>query len=279
MAAWLARDGKHEVILCSRRPLAELSVETPKETFVVRPQVFTDPADVPPVDWVLVATKTYDAAASAKWFPRLCSPGAAVAVLQNGVEHVERFAPYVPVERIVPVLIYCPAERTSPTHLRQRAGAKLIAPDDVRGREFAALFAGTGVTAATTLDWKSEAWAKLCLNAAGVLNALLLQPAAIFHEEPMAEVARDIMRECLAVGRAEGAVLDDAVMEEVLQRFRSNPRDSVHSLHADQLAGRPTEIEARNGVVIRLGEKHGIRTPCNRMAVTLLKKLARAAAE
>jgi 2-dehydropantoate 2-reductase len=31
------------------------------------------------------------------------------------------------------------------------------------------------------------------------------------------------------------------------------------------------EIETRNGVIVRLGEKHGIATPLNRMAVALLK--------
>lgn len=273
MAGWLARDGKHEVIVCGRRPLSELTIETSRETFVVRPRVFTDPKAVPTVEWVLVATKAYDAAATAAWLPRLCAQGAAVAVLQNGVEHRERFAAQVPAERVVPVLIYCPAERTSPAHFRQRAGAKLLVPDDARSREFTALFAGTGIEASVTADWKSEAWSKLALNAAGILNALLLEPAGVFYREDIAELARDIMRECMAVGRAEGAVLSDDLPEIVLQRYRANPRDSVNSLHADYMAGRPMELEARNGIVVRLGLKHGIPTPCNRMAMTLLTSL------
>ena len=77
------------------------------------------------------------------------------------------------------------------------------------------------------------------------------------------------------MGRAEGARLDDELAETVLQKYRSAPADSVNSLHADRLAGRPMEIDARNGVIMRLGQKHGIPTPANRMAVALLEEMAK----
>src|SRR3954451_8460210 len=84
IAATLGRSGEHEVIMCARRPLAELVVETPTETIVARARVITDPRAAPAVDWVLVATKTYDAAGAAEWFSRLRANGGPVAVLQNG---------------------------------------------------------------------------------------------------------------------------------------------------------------------------------------------------
>jgi 2-dehydropantoate 2-reductase len=34
------------------------------------------------------------------------------------------------------------------------------------------------------------------------------------------------------------------------------------------------EIDARNGAVVRIGARHGIPTPCNRMAATLLASMA-----
>src|SRR5476649_1525053 len=84
MAAWLAHSGTHEVILCARRPLPELVVETPEEIITARLKVFTDAAAVPAVDWVLVATKTYDVPGAAAWLKPLCARSAPVAVLQNG---------------------------------------------------------------------------------------------------------------------------------------------------------------------------------------------------
>jgi len=277
MAAWLARSAAHEVILCARRPLGQLTVETPEETLTVQARVFTNPEDVPAVDWVLVATKTYDASVAAAWIKPLCAAGAPVAILQNGVEHRERFSPYLEIDRLLPVLAYCPAERTSPTRIRQRRKAELVVPEGRLGRDFASLFTGTPVAVSCVADFKSAAWEKLCVNAAGAINALLLQPAGVLREAPVAELARHLMRECIAVGRAEGAVLDDAVVERVLELYRNNPADSINSLHADRLAGRPMEIDARNGVIVRLGRKHGIATPCNEMAVTLLEAMARGA--
>jgi 2-dehydropantoate 2-reductase len=42
---------------------------------------------------------------------------------------------------------------------------------------------------------------------------------------------------------------------------------------ADRQAGRPVEIDARNGVIARLGRKHGIATPANSMAVALMEAI------
>lgn len=273
MAAWLSHAG-HELVLCSRRPLDELVVKTPDRTITIRPQVFTNPADARPVDSVLVATKTYDAAGTAQWLERLVGQHTPVAILQNGVEHRERFAPWVPAAKIVPVLVYCPAERTAPTVMRQRRKSWLIVADDAPGQVFAGLFADTAIEVRLTRNFRSAAWEKLCVNVAGALNAILLEPARIFRDDQIVSVAGDLVRECIAVGRAEGAVLDDSMIERVLQLYRGNPPDTVNSLQADRAAGRPMEVDARNGVIVRLGRKHGIPTPLNALVVSLLNGLA-----
>jgi len=275
MAAWLWKTGRHEVTLCARRPILELVVETPGELIEMRPTVLTDPGQATAVDWVLVATKTYDTEGAAAWLAGLAGEGATVAILQNGVEHRERFAPYLAAEQILPVVVDCPAERSAPTKIRQRGPAKMIVADEVPGRAFAALFASTPVEITLSADFKTALWRKLCLNSAGVINALLLQPAGAMRDEKIGELAYELVRECVAVGRAEGAVLDDSLLAGVVQAYRSAPPDSVNSLHADRQAGRPMEIDARNGVIVRLGRKHGIPTPCNRMAVALLEAMVR----
>lgn len=273
MAAWLERSGAHEVFLCARRPVPAFTVETPSGNWDVRPKVLLSPTEAPAVDFVLVTTKAYDAAGTAQWLPRLTSTGAPVAVLQNGVEQRERFAAVLTPEKILPVLVYCPSERFEPTRIRQRRAARLVVEEGAVGREFAALFVGTEVQVSPTTDLKSEVWRKMCVNAPGALNALLLQPNGIFREAALADVARAMIRECIAVGRAEGATLDEAVIESSLDIYRNGAPDIMNSIHADRAAGRPLEIEARNGVVVRLGRKHGIATPCNQMAVALLEKM------
>ena len=80
-----------------------------------------------------VAWGWYDAAGAALWLARLCAGGAPAAILQNGVEHVERFAPYLPAAQILPVMIDCPAERSASQHVVQRGPARIVVPDDPRG--------------------------------------------------------------------------------------------------------------------------------------------------
>lgn len=275
IAALLQQTGRHEVVLCTRRPLTELAVETPDGPIAVQAMAVTDPAHAPAVDWVLIATKAYDVDGAAKWLERLRVQGASVAVLQNGVEHRERFAPYVPVKSILPVVVDCPAERQTPERVRQRGVMHLKVPEGVLGTAFVELFAGSAADAVLTPDFVTVAWRKLCHNAAGVLPALLLQPSGVLRDESVGETALQIVRECVVVGRAEGAELDDDVPEAVLRAYRAAPADGINSLHADRIAGRPMEIDARNGVIVRLGKKHGIPTPCNQMAIALLQTMVR----
>jgi len=277
IAAWLSRNPLvGELTLCARTPLDRLVVETPDGSVIeATPRVVTDPAQITaPVDWVVVATKAYDVAAAAQWLKPLVGPSTHVAVLQNGVEHVERFAPYLDRDRIVPVVIDVPAERSAPGRIAHRRNGTLVMPAGEAGEAFAALFAESVIEASTTDDFLTVAWTKLSLNCAGAVNALTGQPGGVVRAEGVAELMRQMVRECVAVGRAVGAKLGDEIPDWVIERAMTSPADSVNSLLADRLAGRPMEWDARNGVIVRLGAIHGVPTPVNAMASTLLAATA-----
>lgn len=267
LAAWLAQT--HAVTVCARSPLADLEIETPKGILRAAPRILTDPALAEPVDWVLSTTKTYDCAAAAAWLPGLMGPDTRLAVIQNGVEQRERF-PMVPPERIVPVIIDLPAERTAPGRIIQRREGTILVPEGDAGAAFTALFAETVIDAATTFDFTTAAWRKLAINCSGIVSAVTRRAAEVANEEGVAEVMRGLVRECIAVGRAEGATLPDKLADQVVEWTRKAHPDSVNSLHADFVAGRPMELDARNGVIVRLGEKHGIQTPLNRALAALV---------
>lgn len=271
LAALLEVTGQHDITLCTRRPLPDLTVKTPKGVVHVNAENLTDPAQAGPVDWVLVATKTYDTEGAAAWLRSLCNGETRVAVVQNGVEHRERFAGLVSQEMTLPVIIDCPVEREADGTVHQRGVAKMQVETGLLGEEFAQLFAGSEARIELTADLVSAAWRKLCINAAGAVSALTMKPAGVLRAEAMGQLAMDIVAECAAVGRAEGARLDDRVGQQVLDGYRAQPTDSINSMLADRLAGRTMEIDARNGVIVRKGEKHGIPTPLNRMVVALLQ--------
>jgi 2-dehydropantoate 2-reductase len=271
LAGWLSLDARHRVVACARTAFAELVVETPGRRIEAAIEVLTDPDEARPVPWILTTTKTYDTAGAARWIERLLGPESVVAVVQNGVEHLGRFAGLVPIERTLPAIIDIPAERRGPGRIVQRRHGDITVPDGELGRRFAALFVETELAPKTTTDFVTAAWQKLALNSAAVVSALTLQPARVVQNEKAAALMRDIAAESIRVGRAVGAKLDDALADEVVARLHASAAETVNSLLADRLARRRTEIDARNGVIVRLGAEHGIATPLNRMAVALIE--------
>jgi 2-dehydropantoate 2-reductase len=186
---------------------------------------------------------------------------------------VARFAPYVDPARIVPAIVDIPAERGAPGVVRQRRFGSILAPETADGAAFAALFAHTRIEAATTADFVSAAWKKLCVNCAGAVFVLTNQPAGVSHRDDIAALMLALMEECAAVGRAEGASIGPAFPQSVIDGYRAGARDSVTSILADRRAGRQMEIDARNGVIVRLGEKHGVATPLNRAVTALMNAM------
>lgn len=270
VAAWLIAEPSHDVTLCARTPFDRLHVETPAGVLDTRPHVLTDPAAATPVDWVLAATKTYDAPGVSRWLERLADGDTRVAILQNGVEHLDRFA-QIDAGRVLPVIVDIPAERRAPGAVVQRRTGSLTVPAGLAGEDFAALFAHSPIEVRLTDDWLTAAWSKLAINCAGAVSALTLRPGGVAHDDDAAELMRTLVRECVAVGRAAGADLAETSPDDVVAGYRAAPADSINSIHADRLAGRATEADARNGVIARLGARHGIDAPLNRMAATLLR--------
>lgn len=274
VAAWLAQNLAHAVTVCVRTPFETLAVETPEGPITASPRVATSPEGLSAVDWVLVATKTYDTDGTMAWLTALVGPQTRVAILRNGVEHTGPFAGKVASENLVPAVVDIPAERSAPGRVLQRRNGWIKVPVGAAGEGFAGLFAHTPIQIEVVEDFATEAWKKLALNCAGAVNALVLKAAVVAHDEGAAEVMRSLVRECVAVGRAEGAVLSDDLPDQVIAGYRAADPASMNSLHADRAAGRPMELDARNGVIVRKGAAHGIETPANAMIVALLNAAA-----
>lgn len=260
-----------ELLLCLREPFDELIVETEAGILRRTPQIATTPDGLGPVPWVLLATKAHQTGGAGGWLTALADRGTTVAILQNGVEHEERARPYAPESLLLPAVVECRALRISPGQVVQRTPATVTVPATPAGGAFAELFAGTDIAVAFVTDFVTAAWRKLCLNvASGAVTALTDRPLEVVREPEIARLARELILECVAVGRAEGAQLADALAEEIVQSMIEGPPDAGTSLLADRRAGRPLEVEARNGAVVRIGERHGIATPLNRAVTALL---------
>jgi 2-dehydropantoate 2-reductase len=272
VGAALIDSRRHAVTLCAHRlSFNKLIVRTRDGVREVPASPIISEKDARPVEWVLLCTKAHQTVSAAEWL-RALSP-AKIAVLQNGIEHVARVAPIAHGAAIVPVIVRCPAQPLAPGEVNQQGPASLAVGDDALGVEFATLFEGTRVAVSRTRDFLTESWVKLCQNAVnGAVCGLTVRTIAVMRDALVAEFARNLALECIAVARAEGAKLDASLADKIVAQMLSIPDAEHHgnSLYYDRIAGRPLEFEARNGVIVRLARKHGIATPLADAAYALL---------
>ncbi len=251
----------HVVALCGRRPGPAPVVELPGgEEHALAGFVQADPSAAAPAPWVLLAVKTHQTAGAGPWLARLCREGTVVAVLQNGIEHEALVAPVAGPAAILPAIVWCPAEVVSPGRVRQLEQARLSVPSTPDGAALAELL-GDCARVDLVSDFRTEAWRKLCFNATAAPMVLAQRRAEVFGEPDQMALARRLAEECVAVGRTEGARVGPDTVEETIGLVERLAPDQGTSMLFDRLAGRQLEWDARNGVIARLGARHGIPTP------------------
>jgi 2-dehydropantoate 2-reductase len=270
-AAAAQQAGPVQMVICGRRPLGELVVcPDGQQPIAIDAPVITDPGQVAsPVDWVFLAVKAHQTQGASEWLRALAGPETVVVVLQNGVEHYQRVAPLVGQATVLPAIVWTSAETVAAGRVRLRGEPRLSVPEGDPGRRLARMLDGAAQVDLMP-DFTTEAWRKLCVNVLAALMALAGRRAGIFRQAEMAALARALAVECAAVARAEGARLDDGAVDEIVARYAAMPVDVGSSIVADREAGRPLEWDARNGVVRRLGIRHGIPTPVSDVIVPLL---------
>jgi 2-dehydropantoate 2-reductase len=289
-AAHLVAAGTAEVVLCVRRPFDELVLETGGEELRCSPPIRTDPASVAPrragepavaedpdagrgpVDWVLLATKAHQTAGAAPWLDALVGPDTRVVIMQNGVEHLERVQPLVPdAGSLIPAVVYCGSEVVAPGRIVHRTNGFVIVPASRAADELAELFAPVRAGIRTTDDFTTTAWQKLCANVvANGITALTAQRIGVMRRPDLLALGRGLVEECVLVGRAEGADIDDGYADLLLRGIQEMPPEGGTSMLYDRLAGNPLEYDAKYGAVVRAGRRHGIATPLHQAFVGLL---------
>lgn len=273
-----AASGTGAVTVCVRTPIARLEVLVGDQPSVpggaLRVELLSEPDRVErPVDVVFVAVKATDSVSARPWLERLCSSDTLVVVVQNGLDQVQRFAPLPAAATAVPGLAYLAAERIGPGLVRHLSGRRLVVPSFATGRVQAALpaMAVDGVD-----DIVSACWDKLLGNlVANPITALTMRRIGVMTEPGIAELARGLLREAVAVGCASGAELADSRVEEVVAAATAWGPGTGSSMLYDRLAGRATEHQFLTGEVVRRGARLGIETPLNSAVLALLEAIDR----
>ena len=147
---------------------------------------------------------------------------------------------------------------------------RLVLPDDEAARsDWPRCCAGPSLTVECSPSFLDDAWRKLLTNAVAGLMVLTGRTSGMFRRDDVAALGRAYLAECLAVARAEGADLDDEVIDEIVGLFAGVPEDLTTSILTDREQGRPLEWDVRNGVVARKGAAR-VATPISDLVVPLL---------
>jgi 2-dehydropantoate 2-reductase len=271
-ATHLIAAGRHRVTACVRLPVNRLRVEGPYGMVEAEPVCIVDPAKASPCDWVFLATKSQDVPAAAGWLDRLCGLSTRVLVLQNGVDQQRRVSPFTAASGVVPSVVYANGKKLAPHLIRHLCpGDDLIVPLTDDGRAAVSLFTGSLLRVRAEPDFVTAAWQKYLANlVANPLTAITNRNLEVVREGEMEQLALGILREAAQVGRALGAHLPDDAAEQTLLWMSRYPGDTGTSMLQDRRDGRPLEIDALTGAVIRLGEELRIPTPLNRALRAIL---------
>ena len=127
-------------------------------------------------------------------------------------------------------------------------------------------------------------WEKfIFLTALSGVAAVTRMTAGVVRSLPgTRQMLMDAMHETAAVARTNNVAIDDEVIARTLAIIDALPEAATPSMQRDILAGRPSELEAQNGAVVRLGAAAGIATPAHAFIYYALlpqEQQARAATE
>jgi 2-dehydropantoate 2-reductase len=278
LAALLARRGDH--MTCLARPataahLAEHGLELRSPTLgdakvTVEAATRLDQ----PVDVVFVTVKATQLEAAVDAVPPEVLGDGLVVPFLNGIDHMAWLRRRYPADQVVAGTIRIESTRVSPgviEHASSFAVVELAAAEPSRRDQVEALaarLAETGLDITVRDDEAATLWSKLSVLAPIALvttwTAAPLGEARARHADELLAVAREIV----TVARADGVDLDEAATLAILERVPDAMRSSMQK---DAAAGRPIELDAIGGAVLRGAERAGTEAPVTARLVADLR--------
>jgi 2-dehydropantoate 2-reductase len=275
--AQLARAGE-EVVFIARgehlRAIREqgLRVEAVDGEFIVRSEATDDPAQAGPVDVVLVGVKTWQLMDAAQAMRPMLTPQTIVVPLQNGVEAAAQLAAVIGSQHVLNGLCGTISRVIAPGHILSLGETNFIRFGELnderseRAQRLQEAFARAGVKAEIPLNIEAAVWEKFIFVAPyGGIGAVSRATAGVLRSLPETRgMLMQGMREILAIARSRRISLAATIVEKSMGLIDSLAADATTSLQRDISNGRPSELEAWNGAVVRLGRETGVPTPLHK---------------
>jgi 2-dehydropantoate 2-reductase len=243
----------------------------------------TDPADLPPCDFGIVATKAMHTEAAIEATAAAFVDTGAVASVQNGVGNEEAIARHV--ERVIRGTTFPAGRLVEPGHVRWEVKGDTtfgpFEPSPAPPQAIAALADActrAGLPTTAVPDARGPQWRKVIFNAAtnpvGALTGLT--HGRVCEDPALRRLVTGLVDEGKAVAAAQQIELDADPEELIDHAARPDVAyDHKASMLQDVEARRATEVDYLNGGIVRFGREHGVATPLNEAILALVKGLER----
>lgn len=264
-----------------------LRIEGDRGETVIRPAQATDDiAAIGSVDYVLLCVKLWDVEKAGEQIRPIVGPNTAVVPVQNGVDAHERLIPILGERAVMGGSAFVTGSIVEPGVVRQTGTyfqmtfGELDGRLSPRGERLRDLCAAAGIEGVLSPDILVPLWEKFVLLVpVSSVNTLTRVPMGRYRNDPDAwGLVEAILRESVAVGRAEGVRLAPDAVERGLAGIRQMPDHHMTSMGNDLLRGNKLELPWFAGKVVELGRRHGIPTPVTAFAYAALKLHAGGAA-
>ena len=245
-----------------------LTMDTPDGKTVVQPvQVVEDPAEVGPVDAVLLGVKAWQVPEAAHTIRPSIGPETFVVPLQNGVEAPFQIADTLGWRNVFGGLCYIVCFKLGPGHIRHAGMEPYIAFGEVerKGQTAPGGFLESQRKGRIPLDIQAAMWEKfLFIGSLSGVAAISRAPVGVVRTVPETRLMlEEIMKEICSVAIARNIQLKDDAINSTMSIIDRLPPATTTSMQRDIMEGRPSELLAHNAAVARLGMEVGLPVPLN----------------
>ncbi len=252
-----------------------LRVDSILGDFVVEPVQVTPSGQY---DVILMAVKTWQIPEAAAQIAPMLHDETMVVPLENGIDAPEVLAEIVGAQHVVGGLCAIVSYAVAPGHIRHAAAEPIVMFGELdhrrseRVERLRVAFEHAGVHVEVPPDIRRSMWTKFLfiapLSAAGALTRV---PIGEWRAVPeIREIVDASLRELVAVAAAKGIELGTDAVGKTWERYDALAAASTSSLQRDVMDGKPSELDAQLGAVVRFGRELGVAMPVSELLYALL---------
>ncbi|HEX4630861.1 MAG TPA: 2-dehydropantoate 2-reductase [Chthoniobacterales bacterium] len=262
-----------------------LRVKSINGDFEARVLAKDDPAAIDKPDAVLVAVKAWQVPEAAEAIQKMQGENSVVIPLQNGMEAPQQLAAILGTDRVAGGLCRIVAQTIGPGETHHRSAEPSIEFGQLeplrnpeRLEQLRDAFSGAKVRCKIPHDISLAMWEKFLFIIWGSLGAMTRLPIGPIRSSPELRTRLVAgLEEVAAIACAHGKDLNAETISKTLAMLDAQPAETTSSMQRDIMSGRPSELEAQTGAVVRFGRKTGIATPVHDSIYAALLPLERRA--